>query len=179
MNAASSRLSSCLRPLTSLVLLLAMAQGQTPGTAQVSPTAYTISGWRLECATQSGALSCQVLNQVLARSNNAVIAAISVQQSGAAKAPVLIVQVPLGVAIDEPVKVEIQNGASQMLPFLSCYGNGCFARAPLGDALLAGMRDSKQPLSVTYQNLDATFSKQSINVTLALDGFSQAYDKLK
>jgi invasion protein IalB len=179
MNAASYRLRS-LRALASTALLVATTNTQSPAqtTGQVSPAAYTISGWRLECATQNSVLSCQVLNQVLARSNSAVIAAISVQQ-GAAKTPVLVVQVPLGVAIDQPVKVAIQNGATQMLPFFSCYGNGCFARAPLDDALLTAMRTSKQPLSLTYANLDSALNKQSINVTLALDGFSQAYDKLK
>lgn len=155
---------------------LAPARSQT---TQVSPSVYSISGWRLECSSERTALSCQVLDQVLARANNAVIAGISVREAADGKTPLLIVQVPLGVAVDQPVRVGFSGGAEQTLPFVSCFTNGCFARAPLGDALLSAMRTAKQPLSLTYANLDSSMNKQSIKVTLPLDGFAVAYDKLK
>jgi invasion protein IalB len=153
-----------------------MAQAQTQ---QVSPNAYSISGWRVECSSQSNALACQLIDQVTARANNGVIAGISVVQAGTAKTPTLIVQVPLGAALDQSVRVGFNGGAEQMLPFVSCYNNGCFARAGLQDSLLAQMRDGKQPLSVSYSTYDANMNKQSIRITLPLDGFAVAYDKLK
>lgn len=164
----------------SAALLAAAAQAPAQSqTTQVPSSAYSISGWRLECSSERTALSCQVLDQVFARANSAVIAGVSVREAADGKTPVLIVQVPLGVAIDQPVHVGFSGGAEQVLPFVSCYANGCFARAPLGDTLLTAMRTAKQPLSLTYANLDSNLNKQSIRVTLPLDGFAVAYDKLK
>lgn len=164
-----------------LLLLLAVtisgtAQAQTQ---QVSPNAYSISGWRVECSSQSNALACQLIDQVTARANNGVIAGISVVQAGAAKTPTLVVQVPLGAALDQSVRVGFNSGAEQMVPFVSCYNNGCFARATLQDSMLAQMRNAKEPLSVSYSTYDANMNKQSIRITLPLDGFAVAYDKLK
>ena len=164
------------------VALVAVPQGAAPAqsqTTQIAPSAYSISGWRLECSSQSNALSCQVVDQVVARSNNAVITGISIVQAGPAKTRTIVVQLPLGVALDQPVRVGFNAGPEQMLPFVSCYNNGCFARATLGDALFAQMRSAKQPLSVSYANLDGSLNKQNIRVTLPLDGFAVAYDKLK
>lgn len=153
-----------------------LAQAQTQ---QVSPSAYSISGWRVECSSQSNALACQLIDQVTARANNGVIAGISVVQAGAAKTPTLVVQVPLGAALDQSVRVGFNSGAEQMVPFVSCYNNGCFARAALQDSMLAQMRNAKEPLSVSYSTYDANMNKQSIRITLPLDGFAVAYDKLK
>ncbi len=169
-------------PAFALIALLAgsAVPAQTRAqTTQVAPSAYSISGWRVECASRSNALSCQLVNQVVARANNGVIAGISVQQTGAEKTPTIIVQVPLGAAVDSPVRVGLNAGSEELLPFVSCYSSGCFARATLGDALLAQMRDGKQPLSVSYASFDANMNRQTIRITLPLDGFAVAYDKLK
>jgi invasion protein IalB len=165
-----------------LLLTLAVAVGgvaQAQTSQQIAPNAYTISGWRVECASQSSTLSCQLIDQVTARANNGVIAGITVAQAGAAKTPTIVVQVPLGAALDQPVRVGFNGGVEQTLPFVSCYNNGCFARATLQDSLLAKMRDAKQPLALLYSTYDANMNKQTIRITLPLDGFAVAYDKLK
>jgi invasion protein IalB len=164
-----------------LFLALGVAAGSSAQaqTTQLPASAYSISGWRVECSSQSNALACQLIDQVVARANNGVIAGLSVQQVGAAKTPTLIVQVPLGAALDQPVRVGFNAGTAQSVPFVSCYNNGCFARAALQDSMLAQMRDAKQPLSVSYSTYNANMQKQNINITLPLDGFAVAYDKLK
>lgn len=172
----SSLFFRCLTIVTVAAAFSSMAQAQT---TQVSPSAYSISGWRVECSSQSNALSCQLVDQVLARANNGVIAGISVMQAGAAKTPTIVVQVPLGSALDQPIRVGFNGGPEQQLTFVSCYSSGCFARGTIGGALLAQMRDAKQPLSVSYATLDAAFNKQTVRITLPLDGFAVAYDKLK
>lgn len=165
-----------------LLLTLAVAFGgaaQAQTTQQVAPSAYSISGWRVECASQSSALSCQLIDQVTARANNGVLAGVTVVQTGAAKTPTIVVQVPLGAALDQSVRVGFNSGAEQLLPFVSCYNNGCFARAALQDSLLTQMRDAKEPLALSYATYDSNMNKQTIRITLPLDGFAVAYDKLK
>jgi len=162
-----------------LVLAVSFSGAAQAQTQQVSPSAYSISGWRVECSSQSNALACQLIDQVTARANNGVIAGVSVVQAGATKTPTIVVQVPLGAALDQPISVGLNGGAQQTVPFVSCYNNGCFARAALQDSLLAQMRDAKQPLSLSYSTYDASMNKQSIHITMPLDGFAVAYDKLK
>lgn len=160
----------------SLIAGALLLQGQT---AQVSPSAYSISGWRVECATQSSALSCQLIDQVVERANNGVIASISVMQAGDKKTPMMVVQIPLGAALETPVQVGFEGGPQQTLPFFSCYSNGCFASDRLNDTILTQMRGAKQPLAVSYATLDRSMNRQTIRITLPLDGFAVAYDKLK
>jgi invasion protein IalB len=168
-----------------MMLTCALAASAAPGgaaaqtqPAQVSPNAYSISGWRVECSSRNNVLSCQLVDQVLARANNGVIAGISVLQAGEGKTPTMVVQVPLGVSIADGVRVGIGSN-EQLLPFISCYGSGCFARGAIGDPLLSQMRDAKQPLSVSYSTFDGNMNKQNVRITLPLDGFAVAYDKLK
>lgn len=158
---------------------LAQAAPAQAQTTQVSPQAYSVSGWRVECTSANNALSCQLVDQITARANNGVIAGISVVQAGSAKAPTIVVQVPLGAALDEPVRLGFNGGAEQLLSFVSCYANGCYARGTLSDAMLAQMRDAKQPLALSYSAYASATNKQSIRITLPLDGFAVAYDKLR
>ncbi|HET7814144.1 MAG TPA: invasion associated locus B family protein [Candidatus Baltobacteraceae bacterium] len=166
--------------ITALVAapLTAAAQAQTPMT-QVSPSAYSISGWRVECSSRANALACQLVDQVTARANNGVLAGIAITQTGDAKAPTIVVQVPLGAALDAPVRLGFNAGAEQTIAYVSCYNNGCFARGTIDDTMLAQMRDAKQPLALSYSNYDNNMNKQTIRITLPLDGFAVAYGKLK
>ncbi len=166
-------------------LMLLAAAAVLPASAaaqqstQVPPSAYTISGWRVECGSQNNALACQALDQITARANNSIIAAISVTQPKNAKTPMISVQVPLGVALDGGVHVGFASGAQQVIPFVACYANGCFAQANISDQLLAQMRSAAQPLSMLYATYDANLNKQEIRISLPLNGFAVAYDKLK
>jgi invasion protein IalB len=147
--------------------------------AQVPQAEISISGWRLECDSLGGALQCHLLDQVTARGNNAVISAITIRRQSAANAPVMVVQVPLGIAVDNAVRVGFENGAVQTLPFFTCNRNGCFARAQVGEPVLSAMRAAKQPFRIAYETLDANGEKQTVTITLGLDGFSSAYDRLR
>lgn len=167
--------------ISAAALLAAAAPAGTAAQTQptqVSPNAYSISGWRVECSSRNNTLSCQLVDQVLTRANNGVIAGISVLQAGDAKTPTMVVQVPLGVGVADGVRIGIGSD-EQLLPFISCYGNGCFARGTIGNPLLSEMRDAKQPLSISYSTFDGNMNKQSVRITLPLDGFAVAYDKLK
>lgn len=167
--------------LVLFAVLSTAAEAQTPGPtpAQVPPAQISISGWRLECDSLGGGLQCQLIDQITARGNNAVISAISVRRTSDAGMPVMIVQVPLGIAVDDAVRVGFENGAVQTLPVFTCNRNGCFARAQIGEPVLSAMRGAKQQLRVAYQNLDANGGKQTVTISLALDGFPSAYERLR
>ncbi len=70
-------------------------------------------------------------------------------------APIVFVQLPLGIAIPNAVRVGTAGGALQTIAILTCNRDGCFGNARLGDPLLDAMRAAKEPLHLAYETLAA------------------------
>jgi invasion protein IalB len=155
----------------------APASAAAPAPAS-SPSVIVVSGWRLECSSNAADLSCQALDRVSLRANNAVVGALSVRLSRDKKTPVLFVQVPLGIAIPNAVRVGTGSGAVQTVQILTCNRDGCFGNARLGDPLLNAMRAAKEPLHLAYESIGSDSTARTITVNLGLGGFASAYDKL-
>jgi invasion protein IalB len=153
------------------------ALAQTSGTAPAS-TQLAITGWRVECDSQGTALNCRVTDQVAQSGTGALIGALGVALATDTKKPVLTLQLPLGLAVSDPVTLTT-DGASQAFSLITCDRQGCFARAPIDDALLAKMRLAKQQLQVHYNIINATLAKQTVTLALGLDGFDAALTKIK
>lgn len=156
----------------------ARASAAPTTTQQVPQAQISISGWRLQCDSSGGALQCALLDQVTARGGGA-ISTISITRPADAAAPSALVQVPLGIALADGIRLGFENGAVQTLSVFTCNRNGCFARAPLGEPTLAAMRAAKLPLRIAYESLADNGAKQTVTITLALDGFAAAYDRLR
>jgi invasion protein IalB len=161
----------------SCAVLTQTAAAQTPpppAAGQIS-----ITGWRVECDSQAAGLNCRATDQAAQQSTNLVVAGLGVTLASDTKKPVLTIQVPLQLAVADPITVTSEN-VSQPFPALTCDRPGCFARAPITDGLLAKMMTSKQPLKLVYNLINpTTLAKQSITVTMPLDGFAASLDKIK
>ncbi len=150
------------------------AQNATPPPAgQVN-----ISGWRVECDSKGTALNCRVTDQAVQTGTGLVIAALGISLAADTKKPVLTLQLPLGLAVADPVTLS-SDGATQSYALITCDRAGCFARAPISEALLEKMRGAKQPLRIVYNVINATLAKQSITLALPLDGFDASLTKIK
>jgi len=162
--------------------LTGVAAAQSPSPAAPAPTSspsvIVVSGWRLECASNAADLACQALDRVSLRANNAVVGALSVRLSRDKKTPVLFVQVPLGIAIPNAVRVGTGSGALQTVQILTCNRDGCFGNARLGEPLLNAMRAAKEPLHLAYESIGSDSTARTITVNVGLAGFASAYDKL-
>ena len=162
--------------LVSGAVLTQAAAAQTP-----PPSAggtITITGWRVECDSQGSGLNCRVTDQAAQQSTNLVVAGLGVTM-GADKKPVMTIQTPLQLAVSDPITVS-SGSLSQAYAPLTCDRPGCFARATISDGLLAEMRSNKLPLKVVYNVINpGTLAKQTITVSLPLDGFAASLDKIK
>ncbi len=163
-----------------LVFCAALTQAAT---AQTPPPQnggqIAITGWRVECDSQAAGLNCRVTDQAAQQSTNVVVAGLGVTLAADTKKPVLTIQVPLQLAVSDPITVSSDN-MSEPFPALTCDRPGCFARAPITDGLLEKMRTSKQPLKIAYNLINpTTLAKQTITVSLPLDGFAASLDKIK
>ena len=93
---------------------------------------------------------------------------------GADKAPVLGLQLPLGINLAEPIQLKIDNGKEERFPVQTCTNAGCLLTIPLKDPLLAAMR-AGTTLKVTIYDA----SKRPIAIDVPLLGFGLAFDKAK
>jgi invasion protein IalB len=124
-------------------------------------------------------LNCRLTDQAAQQGTNLVVAGLGIAIASDTKKPVLTIQVPLQLAVSDPITVSTGT-MSEPFPPLTCDRPGCFARAPITDGLLAEMRTSKLPLKVVYNVMNpTTLAKQTVTVTMPLDGFAASLDKIK
>ncbi len=90
------------------------------------------------------------------------------------KAPMLLIQLPLGLNLTEPVQLKIDNGAVERVPVQTCTNAGCLASLPLKDPMLAALRGG-MTLKITVSDTN----KRAITIDVPLLGFGLAYDKAK
>jgi invasion protein IalB len=164
-----------------IILFGALAQAAGAQTAPTVPAApapqIAISGWKVECDSQGTALNCRVTNRA-AENSGFVIAALGVALAADTKKPVLTLQLPLGLAVTDPVTL-VDDTVSQAYSLVTCDRAGCFARAPISDALLDKMTTGKLPLRLSYNIVGPTLVKQTVTLTLPIDGFAASLNKIK
>ncbi|MDP2332884.1 MAG: invasion associated locus B family protein [Reyranella sp.] len=139
----------------------------TPAVAQDAPPA----AWRVECSGDGKTLECRAVQQLVAQENKQLVIQLAARL-GADKAPVLGLQLPLGINLAEPIQLKVDAGKEERHQVQTCTPAGCLLSLPLKDPLLASMRTGTQ-LKVTV--FDA--NKRAIAIDVPLLGFGLAYDK--
>ena len=160
-----------------LICLMAAARAQQPNApapAQQSAAQVTGTGWRVDCNNNGKALDCRAYSEAAQGEKRQVISSLSVRYAAEAKKPVIIVQVPLGILVSEPVSVGVDGDAAERIVIETRTLAGCFAGSAVTDALIAKMRTGKE-VKIVFDN---TY-RQPLTVTMPLAGFAVAYDKVK
>jgi invasion protein IalB len=148
-----------------LVSLLGPARAQDPPPA----------AWRVECSGDGKTLECRAVQALVNRDDTKqLMALLTVRTPSDTKVPVMMLQLPLGLNLAEPVQLKIDNGPVEKQPVQTCTNNGCFVGLPLNDKMVAAMR-SGTLLKITMQDSN----KRSINLDVPLLGFGLALDKTK
>jgi invasion protein IalB len=156
--------------LAAFVLAMAFAVSALPSAlAQDVPAA-----WRVECAGDGKTLECRAIQQMINREDKQLVAQLSTRIAADTKAAVLLIQLPLGISLTEPVQLKVDNGVVERQPVQTCTNVGCIVSVPLKEPLLAAMR-SGTLLKVSFQDT----SKRTIAIDVPLLGFGLAFDKTK
>jgi invasion protein IalB len=140
-----------------------------PATAQDVPAA-----WRVECVGDGKTLDCRAIQQMINREDKQLVAQLSTRIAADTKAPVLLIQLPLGISLTEPVQLKVDNGITERQPVQTCTNVGCIVSVPLKEPLLTAMR-SGTTLKMSFQDT----SKRTIAIDVPLLGFGLAFDKAK
>ena len=156
--------------ILSLVLAWAAPGLASPALAQDTPP----SAWRVECAGDGKSLDCRAIQQMINRDDKQLVAQLSARIAPDTKAPVLVIQLPLGISLTEPVQLKVDNGTAERFPVQTCTNVGCIVSVPLKDPLMAAMRTGTL-LKISIQDTN----KRTINIDVPLLGFGLAFDKTK
>ena len=155
---------------TGLAVLIAAASQSAPAQAPEASAA----AWRVECSGDGKALECRAVQQVFQRDTRQLVLSAVVRPAPDSKTGAMLLTLPLGLNLTEPVTVKVDNGAAERQPIQTCTNVGCFVPMTVSDKMLAAMRTGSE-LKITVQDVN----KKPIDMGLPLLGFGLAFDKAK
>jgi invasion protein IalB len=162
------------------VLLAAAAVAATFAIAPASqaapaqPPEPPPAAWRVECSGDGKTLECRAVQQVFQRDTRQLVVSVVVRPAADGKAGAMLMTLPLGLNLTEPVQLKVDNGASEKQAIQTCTNVGCFVALTLPDKFLAAMRGGRD-LKITVQDAN----KKPVEMSLPLLGFGLAFDKAK
>src|ERR1700704_670748 len=151
--------------------------GLTAANAQAAPAQppeAPPAAWRVECSGDGKTLECRAIQQVFHRESRQLLVSLAVKPAADGKTGAMIVQLPLGLNLTEPITLKVDNGAPDKQAIQTCTNVGCFVAMTVTDKLLAAMRTGSE-LKLTMQDAN----KKPVDIGLPLLGFGLAFDKAK
>jgi invasion protein IalB len=162
-------------------------QSQGQGQAQTQPTPAPPSpsgtpappaqpGWAARCSSPSrdAPLECAMEQNAVLTKTGQLVVLVNIRVPGDTRAPIALVQLPLGLNLQAGAKFQVDDGKSADLPIQTCENRGCYASVTISPETLNALRAGKQ-LKISFQDL----AKETITIPLSLNDFSAAYDKIK
>jgi invasion protein IalB len=145
-----------------------------PETAQAATPAQP--GWNARCssASREAPLECAMEQTAVLTKTGQLIVLVNIRVPGDTRAPVALIQLPLGLNLPAGAKIQVDEGKSIDLPVQTCEARGCFAGIPIPPDLLTAMKSGKQ-FKVSFQ----TLAKETISIPMPLSDFAAAYEKIK
>ena len=142
--------------------------------AQQTPESPPPAAWRVECSGDGKTLECRAVQQVFHRETRQLVLSVAVRPAADGKSGAMLMTLPLGLNLTEPVLVKVDNGAPERQAIQTCTNVGCFVAMTLSDKLIAAMRTGTD-LKITVQDAN----KKPVEMSLPLLGFGIAFDKAK
>jgi invasion protein IalB len=133
-------------------------------------------GWAARCssASRDAPLECAIEQTAVLSKTGQLIVLVNIRVPSDTHAPVLLLQLPLGLNLPVGAKLQVDDGKTADLQIQTCDNRGCYASTPVATDLLAAMKAGKQ-LKLSFQNLN----KETITIPMPLTDFPAAYDKIK
>lgn len=148
----------------------------SPPAEQGSSNGAAAPGWAARCTSGSrdAALECAIEQTAVLTKTGQLIVLVNIRVTSDTRAPVALVQLPLGMSLPTGAKLQVDDGKALDLQIQTCETRGCYASAPITPDMLGAMKSGKQ-LNVSFQ----TLAKETIKIPMPLTDFAAAYDKIK
>jgi len=150
-------------------------QTAPPPAAAAAPS-MPESNWITRCVsrTRAGAVECTIEQSVIKNDTRQVIVLFRVRVPPDTRTPVMMAQLPLGLYLPAQVILHIDDRKAGEFPAQTCDASGCYISGPLPAELLAQLAAGKT-LKFSFQNL----ARETIDVSMPLAGFAQAYEGIR
>ena len=135
-----------------------------------------LPGWIARCtsASRDAPLECAIEQTAILTKTGQLIVLVNIRVPSDTHAPVMLVQLPLGLNLPAGAKWQVDDGKVIEVPIQTCEARGCYASTPIAPDVLAAMKSGKQ-MKVSFQNM----TKETITIPMPLAEFAAAYDKIK
>jgi invasion protein IalB len=152
------------------------AAAAPPTTDQGSASAPPQPGWAARCssASRDAPPECAIEQTAVLSKTGQLIVLVNIRVPSDTRAPVALVQLPLGLNLPAGAKLQIDDGKAVDLQIQTCENRGCYASTPVAADMLTALKSGKQ-LKVSFQ----TLAKETITIPMPLGDFAAAYDKIK
>ena len=133
-------------------------------------------GWIARCssASRGAPLECAIEQSAVLTKTGQLIVLINIRVSAETRAPIALVQLPLGLNLPAGAKIQVDDGKTSELQIQTCEARGCYANLQISPDVLATLKSGKQ-LKVSFQNM----AKETIAIPMPLADFAAAYEKIK
>jgi invasion protein IalB len=148
----------------------------TPPAAEAAPAAAPPPGWAARCtsASREAPLECAIEQTAVMSKTGQLVVLVNIRVPSDTHAPVLLLQLPLGLNLPAGAKVQVDDRKVTDLQIQTCESRGCYASTPVAADLLAALKSGKQ-MKVAFQ----TMNKETVTIPMPLGDFAAAYDKIK
>ncbi|MEL6504619.1 MAG: invasion associated locus B family protein [Pseudomonadota bacterium] len=127
--------------------------------------------WVKICSRVGETDICNVQYSILTGTGQLVTAVNLLQSKGKTTRRLFQVAVPSGRIIPQGIKMQIDNGKENTLPYSLCIPDRCLAEIPLSEGLVKAMKAGGE-ITLTSTN----FRVQKNPVKVSLKGFTAAFD---
>jgi invasion protein IalB len=151
-----------------------------PATAEPAPAASAAAppspSWVVRCtsASREAPLECAMEQTAVLSKTGQVVVVVNIRVPSDTHAPVIVVQLPLGLNLPGGARFQVDDGNATDLQIQTCENRGCYASTPIVPDVLTALRSGKQ-IKVSFQ----TLGKETITIPMPLTDFASAYDKIK
>ena len=141
----------------------------------ITPTAFAQQQqkpqWGKVCSKAGESDICNVQYNVLTAQGQLITGVNLLTAKGKIKRKIFQVAVPTGRYIPQGVKMVIDNGKANTLPYSICLPDRCIAEVALSDGLVKALKGGG-----VIQLTSTNFRSQQNPVKVSLSGFTAAYD---
>lgn len=156
------------------MLVTAPAHAQEP-----SSLTETYGAWKVQCGqteatdTAPAVKTCQMVQELVQQQSLKRIYLMAIRTTAEGSSQITLVA-PFGLLLSEGVSLNIDDKLIAKAPFRTCWPAGCVARQDLTEVVTAALQ-----ANLALNLVATTEVGQTLTVEMSLDGFTNAYARLK
>lgn len=127
-----------------------------------------VKKWNVRCDETSG--KCEVFQRYIVKETGQRIIEFAIGYPEKSTGGVGVIILPLGIKVNQPIQIKIDDKAYQTFNIESCSQDGCFSSIKVDAGFINTLQVSNK-ITFVFHNI----AGQAINVEMATKGFTEAF----